>query len=189
MAKRELTERERVLWHHYTKDVQRLAPEIKIPSLNPPQGKRGEKRFEIKVPSRNNFKQTNQMATTNYENLKNKDQNWGKKLSGGKIKPDGKIDLHGMTCVEAHEKLFTYLQRAQSKGKRVILVITGKGGPKNNYDEYRFSDYENSLGVLRREVPLWLSGGAMRQLVLSYQDARRTDGGTGALYVVLKRIK
>lgn len=189
MAKRELTAEERVLWRHYTRDVERFTPDIKIPTLNTPEDKRGEKRFEIKVPSKNNFKKNNQTAATKYEDLKDKDQNWAKKLSGGKVKPEGKIDLHGMTCVVAHEKLFTYLERAQSNGKRVILVITGKGGPKNNYDEYRFSDYENSLGVLRREVPLWLSGGAMRQLVLSFQDARRSDGGTGALYVVLKRLK
>ena len=99
-----------------------------------------------------------------------------------------RIDLHGMTCVEAHQKLFHYLERAQRRGKRVIIVITGKGGPKTDFDHYRFSEFENNQGVLRREVPMWLSGGAMRHLIVSFQEARRQDGGSGALYVVLKRI-
>ena len=93
-----------------------------------------------------------------------------------------------MTCAEAHEKLHKYLERAQRSGKRVILVITGKGGPKREYDAYRFRDFENGHGVLKREVPMWLSGGSMRHMVVSFQDAQPSDGGGGALYVILKRL-
>jgi len=97
-----------------------------------------------------------------------------------------------MTCVQAHEELFQYLERSQKKARRVILVVTGKGGPKSNqkdgYADLRYRDFENSRGVLRREVPLWLSGGAMRHMIVSFEDASPSDGGTGALYVILKRI-
>jgi DNA-nicking Smr family endonuclease len=68
------------------------------------------------------------------------------------------------------------------------LVITGKGGPKKDYNSYRFRDFENDYGVLKREVPMWLSSGSMRHMVVSFQDALQSDGGGGALYVVLKRL-
>ena len=55
-----------------------------------------------------------------------------------------------------------------------MLVVTGKGGPKNDFDSYRFDDFESSRGVLKREVPLWLSGGALRQLIVSFQDAQNS---------------
>ena len=144
-------------------------------------------RFDIKVPQKVTFKKAIPRSVSNYETLKNKDSNWGKKLKQGKMSPEGKLDLHGMTCVEAHEKLYRFLERSQRNGKRVVLIVTGKGGPKQGYADYRFDDFENSRGVLRREVPLWLSGGSMRQMIVSFQDAASRDGGTGALYVVLKR--
>lgn len=183
MVKRALTKEERRLWQFYTRDVKPYSPEIDHPVATDKKST-----FEIKVPNRQLFKRKVDTSVSNFESLKNNDSNWGKKLKHGKTKLDGKIDLHGMTCVEAHEKLFRYLEYAQRGGKRVILVITGKGGPqKQGYADIRYQDFESSRGVLRREVPMWLSGGAMRSMVVSFQDARQSDGGSGALYVVLKR--
>lgn len=183
MVKRSLTKEERKLWQLYTRDVKPYSPEVDCSSDSDAQVS-----FKIKVPDRPLFKKRAETTVSNFETLQNKDSNWGKKLKQGKIKPDGKIDLHGMTCVEAHEKLFRYIERAQRGGKRVILVITGKGGPKKQgYADIRYADFESSRGILRREVPMWLSAGAMRSMIVSFQDARQSDGGSGALYVVLKR--
>jgi DNA-nicking Smr family endonuclease len=49
-------------------------------------------------------------------------------LARGKVSIDGKIDLHGMTQAEAYGRLHSYLAGAQARGRKVILVITGKGG-------------------------------------------------------------
>lgn len=182
MSKRTLSDSERALWHLYTDDVKRTGKmDVAAPESNP--------EFKIKVPTQTVFKKTAASSVSNYESLKNNDSNWGKKLKAGKAAIEGKIDLHGMTCVEAYDKLSKFLERAQRNGKRAVLIVTGKGGPRNDYADYRFTDFENSRGVLRREVPLWLSGGAMRHMIVTFQDAAPRDGGSGALYVVLKRIK
>ncbi|MBL4602676.1 MAG: Smr/MutS family protein [Emcibacteraceae bacterium] len=184
MTKKGLSNEDQHLWQLYTRDIKSTMGNIVYPEV---QGKTAS--FSLKIPRNNVFENNHSPNVSNYESLKNKDVNWGKKLKQGKAKPDGKIDLHGMTCVEAHEKLFRYLARAQQSSKRVVLVVTGKGGPKKTgYADFRYVDFEDSRGVLRREVPMWLSGGAMRHMIVSFSDARQNDGGSGALYVVLKRI-
>ena len=184
MSKKGLSSEDQHLWRLYTRDIKPTAGDIIYPGNH-----EKKESFSLKIPRNDPFKNNHSPNISNYESLKNKDVNWDKKLKQGKSKPDGKIDLHGMTCVQAHEKLFGYLARAQQSGKRVILVVTGKGGPKKTgYADFRYVDFEDSRGVLRREVPMWLSGGAMRHMIVSFSDARQNDGGSGALYVVLKRI-
>ena len=184
MAKKDISEEDRRLWQLYTRNINRA--EVKD---DPAGAVKRAGPFKIDSPKGGPKQKVVRARVSNFESLKNFDSNWGKKLKGGKARPNGKIDLHGLTCVEAHDKLYRYLSRAQQNQKRVVLVVTGKGGPKNNgYTEFQYTDCTNSRGVLRREVPLWLSSGNMRNMVVSFQDARQSDGGTGALYVVLKRI-
>jgi|TARA_R110002096_G_scaffold436105_1_gene668037 DNA-nicking Smr family endonuclease len=183
MGKKDLSQEDRRLWQLYTRNIKPTSFE-----RGPAEERSQAQPFKINALKEATRTKFTQPSVSNFDSLKNNDSNWGKKLKAGKVRPDGKIDLHGMTCVEAHEKLYHYLERAQRNQKRVVLVVTGKGGPKKTgYADFRYTDFENSRGVLRREVPLWLSSGAMRHMIVSFQDARQSDGGTGALYVVLKR--
>jgi DNA-nicking Smr family endonuclease len=97
------------------------------------------------------------------------------KLSKGKLQIEGRVDLHGMTQSEAHALLLSFLQRAHAGGVRYVLVITGKG----------FSS--GGDGVLRRQVPAWLSTPPFRALVSSHDVSARHHGGEGALYIRLRR--
>jgi DNA-nicking Smr family endonuclease len=97
------------------------------------------------------------------------------KLSKGKLPIEGRVDLHGMTQSEAHALLLSFLQRAHASGVRYVLVITGKG----------FSS--GGDGVLKRQVPAWLSTPPFRALVSSHDLAARNHGGEGALYIRLRR--
>jgi DNA-nicking Smr family endonuclease len=97
------------------------------------------------------------------------------KLSRGKLPIEGRVDLHGMTQGEAHALLLSFLQRAHAGGVRYVLVITGKG----------FSS--GGDGVLRRQVPAWLSTPPFRALVSSHDVSARHHGGEGALYLRLRR--
>jgi len=49
------------------------------------------------------------------------------RLTKGRIEPEGRIDLHGMTLSEAHPELISFILSAHASGKRLVLVITGKG--------------------------------------------------------------
>ena len=95
------------------------------------------------------------------------------KLAKGRLPIEGRVDLHGMSQVEAHRLLLDFLQRARAGGVRYVLVITGKGS--------------GGEGVLRRYVPAWLSTPPFRALVSGWDHAARTHGGSGALYVRLRR--
>jgi DNA-nicking Smr family endonuclease len=102
------------------------------------------------------------------------------KLVRGSESIDDRIDLHGMTQADAHAALAHFLRRAQHRGARVVLVITGKG-VRNS------ADASSERGVLKRQVPHWLDSAALRPLVIGYESAGATHGGAGALYVRLRR--
>ena len=95
------------------------------------------------------------------------------RLRRGMLPIEGTIDLHGMTQAEAHSALHAFIVGSHQRGRRCVLVITGKGS--------------RSEGVLRNAVPHWLNLPATRSLVLAFTYATPVHGGAGALYVLLKR--
>ncbi len=101
-------------------------------------------------------------------------------LSRGRKGIDARLDLHGMTQTRAHHALSAFLQRAHHDGLSFVLVITGKG---------RTSAAPSERGVLRRQVPLWLSLPEFRSLVVGFEEAHIGHGGEGALYVRIRRAK
>lgn len=96
-------------------------------------------------------------------------------LAKGKLPIEARVDLHGMTQDEAHALLYAFLSRAHAQGARYVLVITGKGSASGGD------------GVLKRSVPGWLATPLFRQFVSSHDPAARGHGGSGALYVRLRR--
>jgi DNA-nicking Smr family endonuclease len=107
-----------------------------------------------------------------------------RQLAQGRGAIDQSIDLHGMNHTQAHQALRGFLHFAQSRGDRLVLVVTGKGAPKQ-----RALGVEafNEPGVLRRIVPHWLQAPDMRGIVIGFEEAGRAHGGSGALYVRLRR--
>ena len=103
------------------------------------------------------------------------------KLSRGRTTADAAIDLHGLRQDEALSALRRFLLAAQRDGLKVVLVVTGKGGRSTS------GFGEETIGVLRRAVPLWLAMPDFRALVVGYEEAARPHGGSGALYVRLRR--
>lgn len=99
-------------------------------------------------------------------------------LSRGRIEIDARLDLHGMTQARAHRALLHFLQRASGDGLRFVLVVTGKGSTMVP---------ESERGVLRRQVPEWLSLPEFRTLVVGFEQAHIGHGGAGALYVRVRR--
>jgi DNA-nicking Smr family endonuclease len=97
---------------------------------------------------------------------------------------DGRIDLHGMRQDEAHGALRGFLHHAQAHGHSMVLVITGKGAPGD-----RAIGRDDERGVLRRVVPQWLRLPDLRGFVVGFEEAHQGHGGSGALYVRLRRSR
>ena len=100
-------------------------------------------------------------------------------LSRGKKQIDARLDLHGMTQTRAHHALSGFLHRAHHDGLMFVLIITGKGK----------MGAESERGVLRRQVPHWLSLPEFRSLVVGFEEANIGHGGEGALYVRIRRAR
>lgn len=93
-------------------------------------------------------------------------------LRRGYIEPTLELDLHGFTVSYAHETLHEFLLECQRRQVRCARIIHGKG--------YRS---EQRQPVLKQKVNYWLR---LREEVLAFCSATRHDGGTGAVYVLLR---
>ncbi len=103
------------------------------------------------------------------------DSRTAERLRKGEMAIERRIDLHGMTQDHAHATLDRFIAAAWGDGTRMLLVITGKG------------NVGSGGGVLRRSVPRWLAAGDHSVRVLRIETAQPRHGGSGALYVLLRR--
>lgn len=104
------------------------------------------------------------------------------RLKAGKLRPEARIDLHGMTLAQAHPVLVRFLISAHGGGKRLVLVITGKGKDRDDGGVMPIR-----RGVLRHQVPHWLHTPPLAQIVLQITPAHYRHGGDGAYYVYLRK--
>lgn len=104
------------------------------------------------------------------------------KMTRGKLQPEARIDLHGLTLGEAHPELIRFILNAHSAGLRLVLVITGKG--KRREDS---GPIPQRMGALRHQVPHWLHLPPLGPVVLQVSEAHLKHGGGGAYYVYLRR--
>lgn len=104
------------------------------------------------------------------------------RMTRGKLQPEARIDLHGLTLAEAHPELIRFILNAQSAGCRLVLVITGKG--KQKPDD---GPIPQRVGILRHQLPLWLRQMPLAPAVLQVSEAHLKHGGSGAFYVYLRR--
>jgi len=98
------------------------------------------------------------------------DRRTADRLKKGRMEIEGRLDLHGMSREAAHRAVIGFVGNARATGKRCVLIVTGKG-----------------KGILQTELPRWLNLAPVRDQILSFSHARPQDGGSGAVYVLLKR--
>lgn len=96
-----------------------------------------------------------------------------RKLRRGQYSIGSELDLHGMTSREARLALIEFLSEARKAHQHCVRIIHGKGLRSSNKGP-----------VLKPKVAKWLT---QFDNVLAYCTARPTDGGTGAIYVLLKK--
>lgn len=104
------------------------------------------------------------------------------KMTRGKLQPEARIDLHGLTLSEAHPELIRFILNAHAAGLRLVLVITGKGKRRDDH-----GPIPQRTGALRHQVPHWLHLPPLGPAVLQVTESHLKHGGSGAYYVYLRR--
>ena len=95
------------------------------------------------------------------------------RLRNGKFTIEGSLDLHGVNLEQARSELYAFLLNSYNKNKRCILLIHGQGGK-----------YEGYKPVIKSHVSYWLS---QLDFVMGFYTALPKDGGSGSLYILLRR--
>ena len=98
------------------------------------------------------------------------------RLRRGDYAMEGHIDLHGLKRDEARLRVEQFIQESRRRSRRCVLIIHGRG--LNSKDQ---------IPILKESVRLWLTRGRISRVVLCFATARPTDGGAGAVYVLLRR--
>ncbi|MFZ5931550.1 MAG: Smr/MutS family protein [Pseudomonadota bacterium] len=114
------------------------------------------------------------------------------RLARGKLEIEARLDLHGHRQDTAQRELLDFIRRNHAYGKRCVLVITGKGRSLKNQqieDSTAGGRYviAERKGVLFDLVPEWLAGPGLAPYVVAFTPAQPRHGGSGALYVYLRR--
>lgn len=110
-----------------------------------------------------------------------------RKIATGQHEIEARLDLHGLRQSDAHRRLTRFLNDAQSAGLSMVLVITGKGSARKPAHDASDPYAREEPGVIRRAVPLWLGEPGLRALVVSLTPAHPRHGGSGALYIHIRK--
>ena len=95
-----------------------------------------------------------------------------KRMTQGKMRPEARLDLHGMTLAEAHPELIRFILSCKANGLRLVLVITGKG--RGNH-----GPLPTRPGALRHQVPFWLARTPLAAAVQQVTAAHIRHRGEG----------
>jgi DNA-nicking Smr family endonuclease len=99
-----------------------------------------------------------------------------RKLRAGDYAVQAHLDLHGLTSDEARPEVEKFLLAAHADGRRCVLIIHGRG-----------HNSKEGIPVLKERLKVWLTRGRIGRGVLAFCTARATDGGAGAVYVLLRK--
>ena len=123
----------------------------------------------------------------NFINSKEKIQNKDIKFQNKKTFKTRSIDLHGYTLDEANKTVENFINKSFSENINKLIVVTGKGLHSNNEkDPYVSKD----LGILKYSVPEFITNNlALMNKINEIKDAKIEDGGEGAFYIYLKKVK
>ncbi len=99
-----------------------------------------------------------------------------RRLRRGEFTPQADLDLHGSDAATARVLVESFIVESHARGLRCLRIVHGRGNRSPNGE-----------AVLKPSLPRWLARGPARLIVLAWTSAPKTDGGTGASYVLLRK--
>lgn len=99
-------------------------------------------------------------------------------LISGSQSPEARLDLHGMNAAQAFQALVPFFKGAWHKGLRTVIVVTGRG-----------MNSPTGMAVLRQKLASWLTQEPFKRVVMAFSTAQPCDGGTGSMYILLRKFR
>jgi len=174
--KRLLTDEEQALWNSVAEKLKPLKAEKKHVARSPSKSSpsRSGASLPNNAPPSMPMEASLALATHRIQRIR-------------KVDIQARLDLHGLTREQAWLYLIRFLTSSQKHGYLWVLVITGKG--RRNGNTQTPCGGTHARKTLRELVPQWLEEPTLRPVVSAYATAKPQDGGSGALYVRLKRMR
>ena len=154
-----LSEEDKILWELFTRNLNKSSKSDKKKTISK------NKNFK------NNIKELNELKLGQGIALSKKNI---KDFSKGNVFIENKLDLHGFNLVEAKNLLENFIKQSMKNNKRLILVITGKG--------------KEGEGIIKNNIISWLNTKDLRNKILAVNYASKKHGGTGEIYILLRKI-
>ncbi|KUG29265.1 smr family protein [hydrocarbon metagenome] len=110
--------------------------------------------------------------------VRDMDQKIFRQLRAGQFSPEAHLDMHGQNADQAQLALLHFVRENYLAGKRCLLIIPGRG-----------ANSPGGLPVLKEELKTWLTRDPLKRVILAFATALPRHGGTGALYVLLRKFK
>ena len=104
-----------------------------------------------------------------------------------KINKMRKLDLHGLSLIEANKIVKKFIIESFNNGYKKLLIVTGKGSRSKSYENPYLSE---KLSVLKYSVPDYIKNDEnLNSKISTISEADLKDGGEGAIYIFLKNNK
>ena len=174
---------DKILWEKVTQSVRRMNPQPAFQTLKQRGGPKTRPQ-KTSLTNRSQSAQTDQAKAKTSPDKKMPadlrlgetsgiDRTSARRMQRGQAPIEDRLDLHGLSQEQAQKKVKAFIGSAVQKNFRHVLIITGKG--------------RDGHGILREKVPEWLKDAPLCYHLNAISYAQPKDGGTGALYIRLKR--
>ena len=154
-----LSEEDKILWELFTRNLNKSS------KINQNKAILKDENFKNNIKKLDELKLGQGIALSK-KNIKD--------FSKGNVFIDKKLDLHGFNLVEAKNLLKNFINQSVKNNKRLILVITGKG--------------KEGEGAIKNNIVSWLNTKGLRNKILAVTYASNKHGGSGALYILLRKF-
>ena len=171
----DISENDALIWQQVISDVQKLKKANRT-SVTKPQKRCFASKPSFTISFYQNFDHRLELDTQ-----ADIDKRTFQRFKKEKSQPEAVLDLHGFTTDIAYEKVCNFIISSYNQNKRIVLIITGKGLEHENQDIF------TPKGSLKQIVPEWLKSDELKNMILSFIHPSPKLGGTGALYILLRR--
>ena len=147
------------MWELFTKNLNKSSKSNKEKTISK------NKKFKNNTKELPNLK-LGEMSVLSKKNIRD--------FNKGNVFIENKLDLHGFNQEDAKNLLEDFINQSIENGKRLILIITGKG--------------KEGEGVIKNNIISWLNNKSLRNKILAVNHASKKHGGSGAIYILLRKF-